>query len=134
MSEIKERIENQDDEISLIDLFAVLLRYKWMIIGITILSCVVAFFTVKFQSGVLEEDKVIKYADDENIKWQHKYAATGGTDGGSIHITGEGIPTAIVALPCRYIHSPVGVASVSDYDAMVRLADAFAKRALEILI
>ena len=75
-----------------------------------------------------------KCADDENIKWQHKYAATGGTDGGSIHITGEGIPTAIVALPCRYIHSPVGVASVSDYDAMVRLADAFAKRALEILI
>lgn len=75
-----------------------------------------------------------KCANDENIKWQYKNAATGGTDGGSIHITGEGIPTAIIALPCRYIHSPVSIASVSDYETMLRLADAFSKRALEILI
>ncbi len=78
-------------------------------------------------------DFLRRCAVDGNIKWQHKYATTGGTDGGSIHITGEGIPTAIIALPCRYIHSPVGVASVSDYNAMLRLADAFATRALEIL-
>lgn len=79
-------------------------------------------------------DFLKKCASDAKIKWQYKNAATGGTDGGSIHITGEGIPTAILALPCRYIHSPVGVACVSDYEAMIRLADVFATRALEILM
>ncbi len=78
-------------------------------------------------------DFLKKCADEENIKWQYKNASTGGTDGGAIHITGEGIPTAIIALPCRYIHSPVSVASVRDYEAMLHLADTFAKRALEIL-
>ncbi len=74
-----------------------------------------------------------KCAFEANVKWQYKYAATGGTDGGAIHITGEGIPTAILALPCRYIHSPVSVASVSDYEAMVKLSVTFAERAMEIL-
>ena len=74
-----------------------------------------------------------KCADEADIKWQYKYATTGGTDGGSIHITGEGIPTAILALPCRYIHSPVSVASVGDYEAMVKLSLIFAERAMEIL-
>ena len=34
--------EKQDDEISLIDLFAVLLRWKWMIITVTGIACVAA--------------------------------------------------------------------------------------------
>ena len=34
------KIKDEDDEISLIDLFAVLLRFKWMIIGITTLAAI----------------------------------------------------------------------------------------------
>lgn len=39
---MEEQNQNQDDEISLIDLFAVLLRYKWMIILITFFCAVFA--------------------------------------------------------------------------------------------
>lgn len=34
------KVKDEDDEISLIDLFAVLLRFKWMIIGITTLAAI----------------------------------------------------------------------------------------------
>lgn len=39
-NEIESQNVNEDDEISLLDLFAVLLRKKWMIIGITVIAAV----------------------------------------------------------------------------------------------
>lgn len=71
-------------------------------------------------------DFLIKCANDNNIKWQYKHTTAGGTDGGAIHLSEGGIPTAILALPCRYIHSPVSVASEEDYDAFLKLAQIFA--------
>ena len=45
------KIKDEDDEISLIDLFAVLLRFKWMIIGITTLAaiCVVIYCIISLK-------------------------------------------------------------------------------------
>lgn len=51
-----------------------------------------------------------------------------GTDADAIHITGPGIPTGLVAVPCRYMHSPVEMVSVADLDAAARLIAAFAQR------
>ncbi len=72
-------------------------------------------------------DFLIKLANDNGIKWQYKKSISGGTDGGAIHLSSGGIPTAVLALPCRYIHSPVSVASVSDYEAFINLAQIFAE-------
>ncbi len=71
-------------------------------------------------------DFLIKLANENNIRWQYKHSVSGGTDGGAIHLANGGIPTAILALPVRYIHSPVGVASREDYEAFLRLAQIFA--------
>ncbi|NLM37951.1 MAG: M42 family peptidase, partial [Firmicutes bacterium] len=36
-----------------------------------------------------------------------------------------GIPVAVISVPCRYIHSPVGVLNLNDLALTVKLIDAF---------
>jgi endoglucanase len=51
-----------------------------------------------------------------------------GTDADAIHLTRAGIPTGLVSVPCRYMHSPVEMVSLADVDAAARLIAAFARR------
>lgn len=51
-----------------------------------------------------------------------------GTDADVIHISRAGIPTGLVSVPCRYMHSPVEMVSIQDLDAAARLIAAFARR------
>jgi endoglucanase len=51
-----------------------------------------------------------------------------GTDADVIHISRAGIPTALVSVPCRYMHSPVEMISLQDIDATARLIAALARR------
>jgi putative aminopeptidase FrvX len=51
-----------------------------------------------------------------------------GTDADVIHISRSGIPTGLVSVPCRYMHSPVEMISLQDVDAAARLLAAFARR------
>lgn len=65
-----------------------------------------------------------RVAKDENIKLQIKRTTAGGTDAGSIQRSLNGIKTAVLAVPCRYIHSPVSVMHTEDFESVHRLADA----------
>lgn len=60
-------------------------------------------------------------AERAGIPYQFKQPGIGGTDAGAIHIQRTGIPSAVMAVPCRYIHSPVSVMSLNDFDNAVRL-------------
>jgi putative aminopeptidase FrvX len=51
-----------------------------------------------------------------------------GTDADVIHISRAGIPTGLVSIPCRYMHSPVEMVSLRDLEAGARLISAFARR------
>jgi endoglucanase len=51
-----------------------------------------------------------------------------GTDADAIHISRDGVPTGLVSVPIRYMHSPVEMASLADIDAAARLIAAFAQR------
>jgi putative aminopeptidase FrvX len=51
-----------------------------------------------------------------------------GTDADAIHISRAGVPTGLVSVPLRYMHSPVELVSLEDIDAAARLIAAFAKR------
>ncbi len=55
------------------------------------------------------------------IPYQFKRAVAGGTDAGAIHLTQDGVPSAVVAVPTRYIHTPVSMISLSDFDHTVQL-------------
>jgi putative aminopeptidase FrvX len=50
-----------------------------------------------------------------------------GTDADAVHISRAGIPTGLVSVPLRYMHSPVELASLADIDAAARLIAAFAR-------
>lgn len=78
-------------------------------------------------------DRLIDLARRRNIKVQTKAAVAGGNDSGAIHIASGGTLCASVSLPCRYIHSPAGIASLADYNAVLALADAFLKNTDEFI-
>lgn len=72
---------------------------------------------------ILEELRRI--ADRKGIKVQYKESTAGGNDAGRIYVTRAGVPTATVSVPCRYIHSPVSVASISDMEGALLLVEGF---------
>jgi putative aminopeptidase FrvX len=51
-----------------------------------------------------------------------------GTDADAIHLSRAGIPTALVSVPLRYMHSPVEMARLDDVEHAARLLAAFAQR------
>ena len=61
-------------------------------------------------------------ARKHDIPVQIKRGNSGGTDAGEIHLTGEGVETLVIVIPCRYCHSPVSVCKLSDIDAARELA------------
>jgi len=63
-------------------------------------------------------------AEELGIPYQYKQPGVGGTDAGAIHITKEGVPSATVSVPCRYIHSPASILSLNDFDHTVQLMKA----------
>lgn len=64
-------------------------------------------------------------AEKRQIKWQTKHMVAGGTDAGRIHRSRAGVRVCAVALPTRYIHSPVCVGSIEDMEDVLTLSRAF---------
>jgi len=60
-------------------------------------------------------------ARELGIPYQFKQPGVGGTDAGALHLAREGVPSVTVAVPCRYIHSPVALLNLDDFDNTVRL-------------
>lgn len=72
-------------------------------------------------------------AKKAGIPVQYKRATAGGNDAGRIHLTGAGIRTASLSVPTRYIHSPAGIASKKDIQAVENLAQLFLDRIDEVI-
>jgi putative aminopeptidase FrvX len=51
-----------------------------------------------------------------------------GTDADAVHATRTGIPTGLVSVPLRYMHSSVELVSLGDIEAAAKLISAFAQR------
>ncbi|MDI9624423.1 MAG: M42 family metallopeptidase [Methanothermobacter sp.] len=66
-------------------------------------------------------DWLISTAREENIPVQLEVSEGGTTDATAIHLTRAGIPAGVVSVPTRYIHTPVGVASMDDIKNCVKL-------------
>jgi endoglucanase len=54
-------------------------------------------------------------------------ARSTGTDADAIHIAAAGIPTGVVSIPLRYMHSPVEMVQLDDVENTARLLAAFAQ-------
>ncbi len=64
-------------------------------------------------------------AEENEIPYQYKLPVYGGTDAGEIHLSRGGVRTAVVSVPCRYIHSPHSLLRLDDFEATVRLIVVF---------
>jgi endoglucanase len=51
-----------------------------------------------------------------------------GTDADAVHVSRAGVPTALVSIPIRYMHSPVELVQLDDVHACARLIAAAALR------
>ncbi|HHY46729.1 MAG TPA: M42 family metallopeptidase [Firmicutes bacterium] len=69
--------------------------------------------------------RLLELAEEGNIPVQFRRSTAGGTDAGRIYLQREGIPSEVISVPTRYIHSPVSVIDLADVDNTIRLASAF---------
>jgi endoglucanase len=60
-------------------------------------------------------------AEKAGVKCQAKQAVAGGNDAGAIHVSRGGVRTVAVSLPCRYLHSAVGMIAQEDYISAQKL-------------
>jgi len=76
--------------------------------------------------GIITPPSVLKWlketATKHNIDYQLSVSEGGTTDATSIHLTRSGIPTGVIGVPTRYIHSPVELLSLKDLDKCAELA------------
>jgi putative aminopeptidase FrvX len=72
---------------------------------------------------------LVETAEEAGI--EHTILASGrgtSTDADAIQISRSGIPTGLVSIPLRYMHSPVELVDLGDVEAAVELIAAFASR------
>jgi len=83
--------------------------------------------------GIIVPESVLKWlkvaAESNNIPYQLEVGSGGTTDATAIHLTKDGIPTGVLSIPTRYIHTPVSVLSMDDLEKSAELI----ARALEIV-
>lgn len=73
-------------------------------------------------------DMLISIAEEHNIPYQiEPHAFPTGTEAKIIQTTGSGIRTALVSVPCRYMHTPNEVVSIEDVNAAKKLLEEFCK-------
>ena len=75
--------------------------------------------------GILTHDSIkdmlINAGDENDIPYQLEVSDGGTTDGSAIHLVREGIPTGVLSVPTRYIHTPVSVCSMEDVESTIQL-------------
>jgi endoglucanase len=66
-------------------------------------------------------DLVIETAKANQIPHQIAVRQSGGTDAGAIHQAGCGVPSIVLGVPARYVHSHVSIINIDDYRAALEL-------------
>lgn len=63
---------------------------------------------------------VLDMAETEKIPYQY-FVSQGGTDAGRVHVSNEGVPSAVIGICSRYIHTHASIVHVDDYAAAKEL-------------
>lgn len=72
--------------------------------------------------------RLIAVAEAEGIPLQHEASSRyTGTDTDDVFVSRAGVPSALVSLPMRYMHSPVELVDLADVERCIRLLTAFAR-------
>lgn len=60
-------------------------------------------------------------AKKDNIKYQYEILTAGGTDAGAIHTSRQGVPSGVVSIPTRNLHSESEILSKEDVIESIKL-------------
>ncbi|MED1605886.1 M42 family metallopeptidase [Cytobacillus kochii] len=63
---------------------------------------------------------ILDTAESHQIPYQY-FVSPGGTDAGSVHLTNNGVPSAVVGICSRYIHTHGSIIHIDDYAAAKEL-------------
>ncbi len=66
-------------------------------------------------------EKAVAVAEEHGIPYQKAVRRSGATDARAIHVHGQGVPTIVLGVPARYIHSHNSIIHLDDYMAALRL-------------
>jgi endoglucanase len=79
-------------------------------------------------SGLITHPKVLRLlfaaAEENKIAYQLETGLMGTTDAARISLTRQGVPSGVISIPTRYIHSPVGMLSLKDAENSAKLTAA----------
>lgn len=89
-----------------------------------------------FDRSMVTSPQVKRWMSDIAIKnkipFQWEVLEFGGTDSGAIHLTKGGIPSGVISIPTRYIHSPAEMADKNDVESAVNLLVALLESTAEL--
>jgi endoglucanase len=78
--------------------------------------------------GLITHPKVLRLlvdaAEENKIPYQLETGLPGSTDAARISLTREGVPSGVISVPTRYIHSPTSLLSLKDVEYAVKLTAA----------
>ncbi len=72
-------------------------------------------------------DWMVGTAEANGIPYQREVLPFGGTDAGAIHMSQAGVPSGVVSIPCRHVHSVSETVSMTDVQASIDLLLALVK-------
>jgi putative aminopeptidase FrvX len=76
-------------------------------------------------SGLITPPKILRWliqtAEQKKIPFQLEAGLPGSTDAARIFITRQGIPSGVISIPTRYIHSPIGMLNLHDIENAAKL-------------
>ncbi len=76
---------------------------------------------------------IVSLMHREDIPYQYKLPSFGGTDAGAIHLSKGGVLSGVISVPCRYIHLPLRLLQLDDFESTIRLVSEFAKEEQRVL-
>ena len=78
------------------------------------------------------KDLLVSISKNNGIPYQMEVLEFGGTDSGAIHINKGGVPSGVISVPTRYVHSTVEMASKNDIINCTKLLVGFLEDNLNI--
>ena len=77
-------------------------------------------------AGLIAHPKVLRLlidsAKENKIPYQLETGIRGATDASKIALSREGVPSGVISVPARYIHSPAAILDLNDAEKAVKLA------------
>ncbi|WP_369340719.1 M42 family metallopeptidase [Bacillus subtilis] len=88
------------------------------------------------QLGKGMREFVLDMAETHDIPYQY-FVSGGGTDAGKVHISNSGVPSAVIGICSRYIHTNASIIHIDDYAAakemLIKLVTACDKQTVDAI-